>query len=182
MGSRSKGKQDNKSESALKTLSDTTTAKANELDPLTQEARTNLSEKAKYVKSGQFDINKAPGLELGRGLARGALGARDEARIGRGLAYGENANESFATALSKENDLERRLRANLGLEEDFDREYGSLDEKLAGYGQIGDQRNLSLAQLASGNYFNFLNARNNRRPGIGSQLLAGAFGGLSAVV
>lgn len=137
-------------------------------------------------KKGPLDVRNLPDAAP-LALFNEAKQSRDAGRIGRGLAtLADGANPNFAVALDKENQLERDLSASGALEGNVDDLIGGLDSKMLGIAQIGNDRAFGLANLARGlasdaygNYFNWLNYQNNKKPGFLSSLLGGLAGGLS---
>lgn len=138
-------------------------------------------------KKGPVDVRNMPDGGLGISLFNEGKQSRDAGRIGRGLAtLADGANPNFAAALDKETQLERDLNSAGMLENYVGETMGNLDNRMMGLANIGNSRSMGLAGLArglandaSGNYFNFLNYQNNKKPGFLKSLALGALSNFS---
>jgi hypothetical protein len=176
MASSSKGREQ---ESALSKEAAVATEAAGKADPLEDLERDKVTRLYNWAtgKSGPVDVRAMPD-DVAVPLYQAAKEKHDAGRIGKGLAFSENANPNFAAALDKEGDLERDLNASGMLEGHVDDVLGNLDARLMGLASMGNSRRGAAADRANERYTSFLNRP--ARPSFLSQLALSAVGGLSA--
>lgn len=156
-------------------------------DPLEERRRTYLTnfDKWRMGESGPIDVRNMPGAGLGISLFNEAKQSRDAGRLGRGLAtLADGANPNFATALDKEMQMERDVNASGQLEDYVAGANEDVDREMLGVAQMGNQRRMTLAELASSlargassDYTSWLSRP--KQPGFLKSLALGALGNLS---
>lgn len=167
-------------ESALSREATQSTAAAAAPDPLEELEREKVLKLFNWStgKSGPMDVRAMPD-DVAVPLYKAAREKHDAGRIGKGLAYSENANPNFAAALDKEGDLERDLNASGLLEGHVDDVLGGLDARLMGLAGMGNSRRGAAADRANERYTSFLHRP--QRPSFLSQLALGLAGGVSGL-
>lgn len=107
-------------------------------------------------KKGPVDVRNMPGSNVAMSLFQNAKQSRDAGRMGRGLAYGENSNGSFAKAIDSEMQLERDVNASGHLEDYVTDKLAAKDQALYGVAAMGNARRAGGANRDMQLYSSFL--------------------------
>lgn len=127
-----------------------------------------------YSKNAPIDVRNMPGSNVGIGLFNDAKTAHDANRKGKGLAFAENQNSNYATALDKENQITRDVNASGDLENYVSDKLAAKDQMMSGLAAMGNARNSSSADRAMSMWNAYINRP--QKPSFLKQFALGALG------